>query len=195
MAFGSRDPLCLELDINVSENEMSSIDDDLRPTFYPGMSCPVDSCHGKSYQSINTLWKHWKKIHREKVPLFKCTFQLTNGLCGFVSTDVGVVRKHHLKNHKQHEYMKISKEIVVNKKFISPGDAKCTKKPRNLNVNGRDAAAAERRSQPVVGNIQIGNSVNRDKSVILTERTIHGQVQYKAYTYMKKHWQPKFQRK
>ena len=46
--------------------------------------------------------------------------------------------------------MKISKEIVVHKTFVSPGDAKCPKKPRDFNVNGRDATAAERRSQPVV---------------------------------------------
>ena len=47
-AFGSRDPLRLELDINVSEDEMLSIDDDLHPTLYPGMSCPVHSCHETS---------------------------------------------------------------------------------------------------------------------------------------------------
>ena len=41
MAFHSKDPLGLQLDVelHVSEKELMAIDDDLRPTFVKGMSC------------------------------------------------------------------------------------------------------------------------------------------------------------
>ena len=67
MAFGSKDPLGLALELEVSDEELSTLDDDLRPDFVQGMECPVGACKGKNqYNSINISWKHWKRVHREK---------------------------------------------------------------------------------------------------------------------------------
>ena len=56
MAFGSKDPLGLDLELEVSNEKLSTLDDDLRPDFVQGMECPVGACKGKSqYNSINTL--------------------------------------------------------------------------------------------------------------------------------------------
>ena len=127
MAFRNKDPLGLELDLMVTEDDVDSLDDDLRPEFRSGMSCPVAACEGKPYTSLNTLWKHWKKYHREKIPLFKCMYPVTNGICSFSSTEVGDVRKLYLHKHKSREDMKIHRELVPNKKYIPPGEHKCPK--------------------------------------------------------------------
>ena len=84
MAFRSKNPLGLELDVevHVSENELMTIDDDLKPTFVKGMSCTVSQCEGRTFDSINTLWKYWKRVHRQKVALYKCAVQ---GPCNFSS--------------------------------------------------------------------------------------------------------------
>ena len=58
MAFGSKDPLGLELQVDVSDDDLSSLDDDLRPPFQPNMTCPVEQCGQRKYISLNTLWKH-----------------------------------------------------------------------------------------------------------------------------------------
>lgn len=196
MAFGSKDPLGLELHIDVSDEELNSLDDDLRPIFQHNMACPVEQCGNKGYVSINTLWKHWKKVHREKVPLYRCLFQKDDGLCTFFSTQVGDVRKHNIKKHKLDiSTMKIHKELVHNIKYISPGDAKCPKRASSLNTDGRDTAAAERRDRPVLNEIKSGPNVNRDESVTITKRSRHGQTEYKAHVFQKKHWKPHINKK
>lgn len=196
MAFGSKDPLGLELQVDVSDDDLSSLDEDLRPPFQPNMTCPVKQCGERKYISINTLWKHWKKVHREKVPLYRCMFQKTDGLCSFFSTQVGDVRKHNVKAHKlDSTKWKINTELVHIIKYISPGDAKCPKRPTSLNTQGRDAAAAERRARPVLNEIKPGPNVKRDEKVTVTKRTRHGETVYKAHVYQKEHWKPKFNRK
>ena len=74
MAFGSKAPLGLELLVDVFDDDLSLLDDDLRPPFQPNMACPVKQYGQRKYISLNTLWKHWKKVHREKVPLYRCVF-------------------------------------------------------------------------------------------------------------------------
>ena len=53
MAFQSKDPLGLELDVelHVSENELMAIDDDLRPTFVNGIT---------KYLTHISRKQHWK---------------------------------------------------------------------------------------------------------------------------------------
>ena len=63
MSTRSKDPLGLELELNVTEDDLDSLDYDLRPPLVCGMPCPVLACSAKPYQSINTIWKHWKKVH------------------------------------------------------------------------------------------------------------------------------------
>ena len=77
MSSRSIDPLGLEMDLYVDENDLDSLDDDLRPPFVHGMASPVTACLDKPYNSINTMWKHWKKVHRQFL------HPKSDGLCGF----------------------------------------------------------------------------------------------------------------
>ena len=190
MAFQSKDPLGLEMDVelHVSENELMAIDDDLRPTFVKGMSCTVPQCEGRAFNSINTLWKHWKRVHRQKVALYQCEVQ---GPCNFSSTDIGQVRKHQVKNHQlNNTKFQITMDMVINNKYISPGDARCPKKCSNLNTCGRDEAAASRRALPVVNKVKSGNNVNRDECVQVRESTVNGITKYHTHITRKHHWKP-----
>ena len=123
MAFHSKDPLGLELDVevHVSENELMAIDEDLRPTFVKGMSCTVSQCEGRTFNSVNTLWKHWKRVHRQRVALYKCGLQ---GPCNFSSTDVGQVRKHQTKNHQlDTTKFQITMDMVTNSEYMRDTDS------------------------------------------------------------------------
>lgn len=195
MAFNCKDPLGLQL--LVSDEEMSSLDDDLRPIFVRGMDCPVEDCKGKPYTSINTLWSHWKKIHREKVQLYKCeVIKSDNHMCTFKSIQIGEIRKHQIKVHKlKSTELKITKELVSNTKYIAPREARCPKKGSSLNVSAREQAAIERHSRPILGQIHSGNNVNRDESVALSELTKNGEIRYKATIVQKAHWKPNPKRK
>lgn len=196
MSTRPKDPLGLELEFNVTEDDLDSLDYDLRPPFHCGMSCPVIACSDKPYQSINTIWKHWKKVHRQFIPLFKCLHQKESGLCGFTASVVGTVRKHSVNMHKlEPAKWNITKVMVLNKNYIPPEDSKCPKRASSLDVKGREAAAAERHSRPILGSIQTGDNVNRDESVTLTKRTIKGQIEYKAHVVQKPHWKPNPHRK
>ena len=73
---------------------MTTLDNDLRLVFVSGTNCAISACDCRSFNSINTTWKHLEKVHKEKVPLFKRIIQKTDGLCSFTSTQVGDVRKH-----------------------------------------------------------------------------------------------------
>ncbi|MEW8548367.1 MAG: hypothetical protein AB2693_33095 [Candidatus Thiodiazotropha sp.] len=181
------------LELHVKDDELSALDDDLRPDFYIGMSCPVAECGNRSYNSINTLWKHWKKVHRERIPIFKCIQNLSNGLCAFTSTEIGDVRKHHLKKHSKLE-IKIHREMALNTKHIPARDAKCPKRPKNLDAAGRDEAAETRHKQPCLLEDKAGPITTRDEGYTLTKRTVNGVTEYKAHTYVKKHWQPSFRK-
>ena len=91
-----------------------------------GMSCTVSQCEGRTFDSINTLWKYWKHVHRQKVALFKCGVQ---GPCNFSSKDVGQVRKHQLKNHQLvNTKFQITMVMITNSKYIASGEARCPKK-------------------------------------------------------------------
>lgn len=196
MSSRSKDPLGLELNLYADDSDLDSLDDDLRPPFVHGMACPVVACLNKPYYSINTMWKHWKKVHRQFIPLFKCLHQKTDGLCGLTATVVGTVRKHCTNIHKlEPAKWNISKEMILNKNYIPPGDMKCPKRASSINIAGREAAAAERHSRPVLGQIHSGENVNRDESVTLTKRTVKGQTQYKAHVVQKPHWKPHPHRK
>ena len=94
MAFGSKDPLGLELDIRVPDEDISSLDSDLRPEFVEGMNCNVPGCSSRSFNSVNTLWKHWKKVHRGTIPLFRCS------ACSFKAGDSNLIKKHAKSVHK-----------------------------------------------------------------------------------------------
>ena len=117
-------------------------------------------------------------------------YPVTNGICSFSSTEVGDVRKHYLHKHKSREDMKIHRELVPNKKYIPPGEHKCPKRARCLNVAGRNEAAADRQTIVPVIEMKSDPIVCRDESLTLTKRTINGSTEYKAHTHVKKHWMP-----
>lgn len=191
MPTRSKDPLSVELELHVIEDDLDSLDYDLRPPFVCGMPCPVIACSDKPYKSINTIWKHWKKVHRQFIPLFKCLHQKDSGLCGFTASVVGTVRKHGVNMYKlEPAKWNITKVMVLNKNYIPPGDSKCPKRASSLDIKGRETAAAERHSRPILGSIQTGENVNRDESMMLTKRTVKGQTEYKAHVVQKPHWKP-----
>lgn len=140
----SKDPLGLGLDLHVPVRELDSIDDDLRPPFVFGMSCPVATCGDREFVAMNTIHKHWTKYHRQSTMLYLCGFQG----CAFRSPTKGLVLKH--KSRKEHLTPPFQTELVSNRLYIDPKEAKCPKRAAMLNVAGREAARAERAKTSVV---------------------------------------------
>lgn len=163
MANLKKDPLGLDLELNVTDGDLEGLDYDLRPPFVNGIGCPVPECGTHAYTSITSLWKHWSKFHRRHIVMFLCG----HDSCTFKSPTKGLVLKHktaskHISPHKT--------ESVDNLKFRDPGDEHCPKRPSNLNIEGREAAKVERAKveevtqaiQPVVYN-------TRDEIVTISE--------------------------
>ena len=90
---------------------------------------------------------------------------------------------------------RIQSEIVINTKWISPGEAKCPKRSSGLNVEGREKAEKERHSLPVLREIQTGNNVNRDETVTLHSSEHHGHKVYEAKIHRKPQRKPHSHRK
>lgn len=157
------DPLGLALEVNVTDSELEGLDNDLRPPFVPGMTCPVMECGINVYTSLSTLWKHWSKFHRRKITMFLCGHKA----CAFKSPTKGLVLKHmasrkHTSPHKT--------EMVDNVKYRDPGVQHCPKRPSTLNVVGRDEAEAARATVEVVTQaIQPVEYNTRDEIVTITE--------------------------
>ena len=85
--------------------------------------------------------------------------------------------------------------MILNNNFIPHGDMKCPKRASCIDVEGREAAAAEPHTRPILGHIQNGNNVNMDEPVTLTKGTIKGQTEYKAHIVQKSQWKPNPHRK
>ena len=187
MAFGSKDPLGLELDIRVPDEDISSLDSDLRPDFVEGMNCNVPGCSSRSFNSINTLWKHWKKVHRGTIPLFRCS------ACSFKAGDSNLIKKHAKSVHKASlDKSNIEVVMVENKNYIPPNGALCPKKGTKLDVTRREEAAKERHSRPVLGEVKAsGSNVNRDDDLRMVESNIKGHSLFKFKCTPKPLWKPK----
>ncbi len=90
MANLKKDPLGLDLELNVTDGDLEGLDYDLRPPFVNGIGCPVPECGTHAYTSITSLWKHWSKFHRRHIVMFLCG----HDSCTFKSPTKGLVLKH-----------------------------------------------------------------------------------------------------
>ena len=155
------------LDIDVSEEEVGCLNNDLRPEFIPGSKCTVSACGEKTYNSLNTFFKHWKMVHRRHVRLATCVF------CTYKSTIVNQIRRHY---NKQHPSSPFNPKYVtaINKQFIDPKENMCYKRRSILKdietTNKRNEAANLRHELASTCNGLVKETADcRDEVVLVSE--------------------------
>ena len=183
----NKDRFGLELDIRVPDEEISFLDSDLWPEFVEGMNCNMTGCSSRSFNSINTLWKHWLKVHRGNIPLFKCS------TCSFKAGDCNLVNKHARSTHKVSlDKTDIEVVVVENNNYIPLNGALCPKKRSKLDETRREEAAKERHYRPVLGGVKVsGSIVNRDDYLRMVLSNIKGNSIFKFKCTSKPLWKPK----
>lgn len=160
----TRDPLGLEIMVTVSDDELDTIDQDLRPEFVSGMACPVPGCGDTTFTSFCGVLKHWKKYHRSMTRLYQCGFQKGTNQCTYRTPIRSLVVKHKEKHSGE---VVFTSELVENKNYRHPGECKCPKRGSSLNVTGRELAQQERlRITPVTSNLQPTTYNCRDETII-----------------------------
>ena len=94
------------LDILVSEQEMATLDEDLRPIWEDGgMICPANGCH-TFRRTYSLCRKHWAEIHEKMVTMYTCEAIQE---CRFTAS-----RRNQVVRHKLH----LSKQPVVESKVF-----------------------------------------------------------------------------
>ena len=115
------------VEISVADQELRSLDDDLRPIFQPGSTCTVPQCGPKQYASHNTFTSHWKKFHTKTVNIFKCE------MCCFRNINKSQITRHYKLFHhiQEHQLVTLTDRVACtqehNKNFTDPGNSLCFK--------------------------------------------------------------------
>lgn len=101
------------LDLEVSTEEIQTLNEDLRPAWdMEGMTCPVAKCpsHYCTFKTFRSYMAHWTKIHVSTKKLFKCS------ICRKM-----IQPKHRAQHIRQHAVKtEFSIMTVLNKEYIDP---------------------------------------------------------------------------
>ena len=76
---------------------------------------------------------------------------------------MGDVRKHHVKKHAK-------LELKIHNEMVPVNDARCPKRPHNINTDGRDKAEESRHKQPCLIPENPSLITTRDEGITFTKK-------------------------
>ena len=105
------------LDILVSEQEMATLDEDLRPIWEDGgMICPANGCH-TFLRTYSLCRKHWAEIHENMVTMYTCEAIQE---CRFTASRRNRVVRHIRKLHLSKQRV-VGRKVIRNRTYKDPG--------------------------------------------------------------------------
>ena len=104
-----------------------------------GMRCPVVGCPSGEhwFGRLGSFWSHYRKYHRLRVTTFQCP------KCSLKDIRMSGMRRHLRKKHRLTSTVGVTKETVLNEKYVDPKDFR-RPRPRVYRAE-RDQAQEERR--------------------------------------------------
>lgn len=104
------------------------------------LGCTVTACGAHVYKSINSLWRHWKDLHRRLVRHFRCpSFHYHH----VHKEDAGrhLRNKHHLSPPEASEAVATLESVAhSNVKYVEPSGALCPKRRQGIHDEEREEA-------------------------------------------------------
>ncbi|OWF34501.1 hypothetical protein KP79_PYT03432 [Mizuhopecten yessoensis] len=108
------------LDVMVPSEERETLDDDIRPAWTKGMTCPVVACGGRKYDNYSQVRLHWNQVHLPYITYFCCE------RCNFRSPRRNQVQRHYRQRHtlslEEAKLVSVAGKELHNAKFVDPGD-------------------------------------------------------------------------
>ena len=131
------------LDILVSEQEMATLDEDIRPIWEEGgMICPADGCHS-FLRTYSLCRKHWAEVYEKMVTMYTCEAIQE---CRFTTSRRNRVVRHIRKIHLSKQPV-VGSKVTRNRKYQDPGSGLLPLQPVTEARSRYRTMLAERRRQ------------------------------------------------